>query len=52
MNNKELEAAMQNFKVEELEPRFEMSKWSLSASTSRDWTNGHLSSKVGVTYTF
>ncbi|MFW5804068.1 MAG: hypothetical protein ACOCWG_02435 [bacterium] len=52
MKNKDISSHLEHFKIEELEPRLEMGKWSAVAKSEQNWSTGTNTVQVGARYTF
>lgn len=52
MKEKESLFILENFKIEELEPRLEMGKWSAFVRSEQNWDTGATEVNAGVRLTF
>lgn len=50
MKQEELELLSSNFKIEELEPRLEMGKWSGKAGSTQNWETGTITTYQEISF--
>lgn len=50
MEQKELETFSKKFKIEELEPRLEMGKWSGKAGSTQNWQTGAVTTYQEISF--